>query len=136
MARNDPPCGSCHSAATFMVSREVAPGAQALAALSCRTHLSLHIEKITMAAQSAAVTVHVLGAKGQAIAGPQADVAEILERVRRIGAVSSDPGAAHSMEDALYRAVLVMIAHGVPRAAELASAALMTNRYDFERWTG
>lgn len=136
MARNDPPCGSCHSGATFMVSREVAPGAQALAALSCRSHLSMHIEKIAETARSAAVTVYVLGAKGAAIAGPQADVADVLERVRRVGAVSSDPSAAHSMEDALYRAVLVMIAHGVPRAAELASAALMTNRYDFERWTG
>jgi hypothetical protein len=59
---------------------------------------------------------------------------DVLEQVRRIGAHSvKSPELAHEMEDALYLAVLGAIASGAPDPGELARAALVSQRYEFER---
>ena len=60
--------------------------------------------------------------------------ADVAERVRRIGAHSRDDNLAHSMEYELYRAVIAAIASGAPMARELAEAAIMSQRWGFERW--
>jgi hypothetical protein len=59
---------------------------------------------------------------------------DVAERVRRIGAHSRDDELAHSMEYELYRAVIASIAMGAPMARELAEAAIMSQRWGFERW--
>jgi hypothetical protein len=60
--------------------------------------------------------------------------ADVAERVSRIGARSRDDNLAHSMEYELYRAVIASIAMGAPMARELAEAAIMSQRWGFERW--
>jgi hypothetical protein len=60
--------------------------------------------------------------------------ADVAERVRRIGARSKDDETAQVMEYELYRAVIASIAMGAPMARELAEAAIMSQRWGFERW--
>jgi hypothetical protein len=60
--------------------------------------------------------------------------ADVAERVRRIGAHSRKDDLAQSMEYELYRAVIASIAMGAPMARELAEAAIMSQRWGFERW--
>lgn len=63
-------------------------------------------------------------------------VTDVLEQVRRIGAHSvKSPETAHSLEDALYLAVLAYIAQGGQHAAKVAGAALQSRNYQFERYT-
>jgi hypothetical protein len=61
--------------------------------------------------------------------------ADVAERVRRIGAHSRDDEAAFSMEYELYRAVIASIAMGAPMARELCEAAMLSQRWGFDRWT-
>jgi hypothetical protein len=46
----------------------------------------------------------------------------------------SDPGHAHSLEDALHRAVLKAIRDGSPDSQELARIAVSTTELKFSRW--
>jgi hypothetical protein len=126
-------CGHCHSQAAFIVTRDV-PGSPEVPA--CRSHLSLAAEKTAEVTEAGSVTAYLLNAKSPALGGENG-VAEILERVRRIRAHSAGrPDAAHQMEDALYLAVLVMIAHGARGPSGLASAALTSRNYEFRRECG
>jgi hypothetical protein len=60
--------------------------------------------------------------------------ADVTERVSRIGGQSKNDNLAQSMEYELYRAVIASIAMGAPMARELAEAAIMSQRWGFERW--
>jgi hypothetical protein len=61
-------------------------------------------------------------------------VEEVRERVECIRKISRDAEQAHSMEDELHAAVLVVIAQGAANAAELASIALESRKIGFARW--
>jgi hypothetical protein len=126
-------CGHCHGTALFAVTREGTPGVPQMLMHACRSHLALASEKVAEALHAGSVTVYLLNAKSGAIGGG-IGTEEILEQVRRLGAHSAaQPHVAHQMEDALHLAVLVMIAHGAQGPSELASAALVSRRYHFER---
>jgi hypothetical protein len=51
-----------------------------------------------------------------------------------IRAVVKDPGHAHTLEDALHRAVLKAIRDGSPDSQELARIAVSTGELKFSRW--
>lgn len=133
-----PACGYCHTQAVFMVVRDEPGGNRQAMSVACRSHIAVAAEKTAQSADSASVTVYLLNARTSVLGdGSQPAAGDILERVRRIGAFSAKhPDIAHQMEDALYLAVLVMIAHGAQGASGLASAALTSRRYGFERECG
>jgi hypothetical protein len=129
--REGPSCDFCSQAAFAIATRDV-PGSPALHA--CKSHLGIATEKLAEKTGAGSVNLYLLSG-GSAIGSGMPGVEEITERVRRIGAHSRDDEAAHSMEDALYLAVLAAIAQGAPNAPALATAALGTRRYHFERYT-
>ena len=59
---------------------------------------------------------------------------EVFARVEQIGAMGSDPEAAHAAEDRLRADVLTAIANGAAEPHLLAMAALHTDGFDFPRW--
>lgn len=61
-------------------------------------------------------------------------VNDVICEVEKIEKLTGDPEAAHSLEDALYRQVLIAIKRGHPAPSRLAEAALRTMEIDFERW--
>jgi len=61
---------------------------------------------------------------------------ELKVRIDEIKEVShiGDHEKAHSLEDELYRDVLVAICKGTPNYKQLALMALQTQKLDFSRW--
>jgi hypothetical protein len=131
---NGPLCSFCTVAAAFLVTRGL-PGDTG--AVSCKSHLSIAVSKVCESLGVFSVTIGPLVGKTGIPAGASPGTAEVAEQARRVGAYSANhPLAAHTMEDALYLAVLGMIAQGAPEPAALAATALLTQRYDFERNPG
>lgn len=131
MTRGDgPACDFCHSAALYLVTRDI-PGAPA--AHACRSHVSVAADKTAERTGGGSVTVYLLSG-GNSLGDGALLVKGVLERVRRLAAHSAkDPETALAMEDELYRAVLAVIAQGAPGAAALATAALSSQNYHMDR---
>lgn len=127
---DSPACDYCSSAAFTVVTRDV-PGAPASHA--CKSHVAVAAEKLASRTGAGEVTLYLLS--GGSALGSGAELAgNILEQVRRLGAWSAaDPERALAMEDELYRAVLALIARGVPNPSGLAAAALESQRYHMDR---
>lgn len=127
-----PSCDYCSSAAFALVTRDV-PGSPA--AHACKSHVAVAVEKTAERTGGGSVTVYLLSG-GSDLGGGQDAAAHVLEQVRRIGAFSkSDPVRALAMEEELYRAVLALIAQGARNPAGLATAALQSQNYHFDRRT-
>ena len=61
-------------------------------------------------------------------------LALVKRRVKAIDLITFDNEAAHSDEDELHQDVLQAIADGAAHPADLAQAALETQKLDFQRW--
>lgn len=59
---------------------------------------------------------------------------EVARRVADIAASVGDREIAHSMEDKLYRDVLIVIASGASHPNALAKAVLAASEIDYPRW--
>jgi len=66
---------------------------------------------------------------------PLTSIRDVQHRVKKIKEMSSDPEAAYSAENHLYIDILTLIASAHPQAAELAKAALESQKLDFPRFT-
>lgn len=120
-------CSTCPSQASYAVA---VAGSQA--AGSCARCLSRVVTRMAEAHGTPSASVHLLG-KGEPRELP--GVADVAERVRRIGAHSRSGDLAHAMEDALYLAVLAAVAQGAQEPEALAATALQTRKYEFRRYT-
>jgi hypothetical protein len=124
-------CGFCTRNAGWMVTRDV-PGAPALPA--CASHLGIAVTKILERTGYSSAVIYPWGGAREIGDDGESAVKDAAEHVRRIGANSvKDPETARTMENALYRAVLALIAQGTPGAARLAATALASQQYHFER---
>jgi hypothetical protein len=103
--------------------------------LACNSHLTTAAANVMRTSKAVSVTLRPLGPNRALADGQEStSVADVLKRVRQVGALSMDDEAAHSAEDALHLAVLAMIAQGAEQPSALAAAALQTQNYGFERF--